>query len=156
MIETPFGDATEISTQVFLQQVLPPLRKDINIDTLLKEKDGSGRLKLPVVKNGRLWGYSTKGPSGLKGPKLATFTSLRKCASRVARAVPSGVAVSLDFKNNERSEWTLEKRAIDALPDAYFLLKSARRGLVDWTTIAIPGVYSKTSTKKIVKEVRCE
>ena len=153
MIATPFGDATEISTQVFLEQVLPPLHDSIHFDALLEEKDVSGRSRLPVTKNGRLWGFATTKPSELKGQKLAAFHSLPVCISKVIRAVTSDPTTSLGFRNNETSEWSLDKRTADALPDAYFLLKSRRRNLVDWTTIAIPGAYSKECTRRIAQEV---
>lgn len=121
MIATPFGDAAEVSTQVFLEQVLPPLRDSIHLDAFLEENDVCGKSKLPVTKNGRLWGFAARNPSGLKGPKRATFHSLPVCISKVIRAIPSDLGVSLDFQNSETSEWSLEKRTVDALPDAYFL-----------------------------------
>ena len=136
-----------------LDEVLPPLHPDIGLDALLWENSTAGCSKLPVAKNGRLWGYSTRMPSALKGRKLATFRSLLLCAGKLAGVVPKNLVASFNLKNNDKSKWSLDQRAVDALPDAYFL-DSRQANIVDWTTIAVPGVYSKENTRKLAREVR--
>ncbi|KAJ3533599.1 hypothetical protein NM688_g7260 [Phlebia brevispora] len=137
-VSTPFGVARELPYAEFMEELLPLLdpRIDFNTLTLNTQKR---RSNLPMTKNSHLWGYSTKKPS--------TKRSL-------------GIEPTLVFKNNDNAEWTLEKRDMDALPDAYLLLRSSSEEDVNWTSIAVPGAYSiwdtpDTFRENVVKITRC-
>lgn len=152
-MKTPLGDANEVPTRVFIDELLPPLHAEYKLDALFKDPSTCGKKALPVTKNGRLYGYSLKKPSVLKTRKAAAFKGLQICSGKLIRAIEIAQPC-VYLRNNEVSEWSLEKRSENALPDAYFLLQDQAYDRVDWTNIAIPGVYHKIKTDTTSKEVR--
>lgn len=141
--KTPFGKGTEVPISIFLDTLLPPLRSGIDLDTLVHHKSDKGRAKLPITKDGQLWGYSAKKPSEIKGPTGIAFKSLQTCAWRISKAV-IGVEQIHKFKNHQRVK-RRPKEEEDELPDAYLLLRSRDTGPIDWPSIAVPGAYEKSS-----------
>ncbi|KAJ3554316.1 hypothetical protein NM688_g3173 [Phlebia brevispora] len=152
---TPFGDAAVISVDAFVNKLLPPLHSHIPLDALFSGAKMSAN-SLPVTKRGYLHGYATKHkPSKI----TSAFKPLQMCAGKIAKAF-APLESTLVFKNNEDAQWLLRDRTEDSLPDAYFLSKSEGGGRVDWTTIAVPGVYNKIDTAtlsdhNVTKITRC-
>ncbi|KAJ3552127.1 hypothetical protein NM688_g4317 [Phlebia brevispora] len=152
---TPFGDAAVISVDAFVNKLLPPLHSHIPLDALFSDAKMSAN-SLPVTKRGYLHGYATKHkPSKI----TSAFKPLQMCARKIAKAF-APLESTLVFKNNEDAQWLLRDRTEDSLPDAYFLSKSGRDDRVDWTTIAVPGVYNKIDTAtlsdhNVTKITRC-
>ncbi|KAJ3552849.1 hypothetical protein NM688_g3933 [Phlebia brevispora] len=159
-LSTPFGKARQITTQHFLDKILPPIRADIDFQSLIKKMKRSrrdGRSRMLVTAVDRLWGYSIRTPSQIecKNSKEVAFESLRICAGRLANTV-KGLKQTLRFRNNEEALWDLDRRKKDSLPDAYLLEDPT----LEWAAIAVPGVYSKHDTKadaeaNVVKITRC-
>ncbi|KAF7795020.1 hypothetical protein EIP86_006164 [Pleurotus ostreatoroseus] len=152
-MNTPFGDATQISASAFIEGLLPPVHPKINVDDICDRVKVSNIFNAPVTKNGRLWGYSTKTPSVLKTRNAAAFKGLQISAGKLARAVGT-IGPALEFKNNDKAEWSLKNRFVDSLPDAYLLFggSSRHRASPEWTSIAVPGAYSKVRTKTSTKD----
>ena len=142
-ISTPLGKARTVSTDVFFSEILPPLHPGIEFDTFIDEN----LPKLPVTKNGRLAGYNAKTPSQVKGRRTSLFRSLALCARRISTAVQILEPTTI-FRNNNATVWDLDKREDASLPDAYLIDKAAAsNSLVDWTSIAVAGVYSRNRTQ---------
>lgn len=160
IIKTPHGDATEVGLQYFFDRVLPLPPYNIHVDTILAQYDVTGRTPLPPTKSGGLSDNVVNGLPLLEGHESVApvFESLPACARKLARALPHSWVASLDVEDNEDSEWSLENRAYDALPDAYFLDRTRYPNEpADWTNIVVPGVYSKEDTSEAAEEVcnRC-
>ncbi|KAJ3552850.1 hypothetical protein NM688_g3932 [Phlebia brevispora] len=166
-LETPFGKARQIALELFIEQVLPPLHPQIDLQSLMKKTKGVGRRRsplLPFTKAGRLWGFATKTPSQIecRNSKEVAFNSLRICAGRLGKIV-KGLKPTLEYRNNEEALWDLNKRKKDSLPDAYLLAISGPSSTSDgikWDAIGVPGVYNKHGTKadaesNILKITRC-
>ncbi|KAJ3555679.1 hypothetical protein NM688_g2445 [Phlebia brevispora] len=158
MVNTPFGRADEVPLSTFFEKLLPPLHMSIQLDELVSISKTSDRPKPPVTQNGRLWGYAVNRPSGVKGRRLLTFNGLLISIGKLVRAIGDLKPV-VQFKNNNKAQWSLKDRTAESLPDAYFLI-STPGGCIDWTTIAIPGAYSKIKTRRfsnenVIKITRC-
>lgn len=139
---TPFGRGTEVPISTFFDTILPTLRPDINLDVLI-HNCGGGRAKLPIARNGRLWGYSTKKPSEMKGSIGAVYKNLWRCACRVAKAV-GGLEQTFEFKiRRHQGGKRRPNDTEDNLPDAYLLLRSRDDGPAGWPSIAVSGAYNK-------------
>lgn len=143
--KTAFGKGTEVPISTFLNTLLPPLRPEIDLDALVHQKSDNGRAKLPVTKDGLLWGYSMKKPSEIKGSIGAAFKSLQTCVGRLSKAV-KGLEQRYEYKNRQRAK-RRPKEGEDELPDAYLVLRSRDNGPVDWLDIAVPGAYDKSAPK---------
>ena len=112
-IETPFGKARQLPTQIFLDAFAPPLRPGIDVEGLLNDSN-------LLANNGRLWGYDKKKPSEMEA-KYA-FTYLARCMSKLSGTFPDHEP-HVVFLNNEERQWTSEGKKEDALPDAYLVTK---------------------------------
>lgn len=142
--KTAFGKGTKVPISIFLNTLLPPLHPGIDLDALVHHKSNKGRSKLPITKDGQLWGYSVKRPSEVKGPISTAFKSLQTCAGRIAKAV-LGLEQRYEFKNRQRARRRTKEQEEDELPDAYLVLKPRGTSLIDWSSIAVSGTYNKSS-----------
>ena len=155
-LKTPFGRAIEVTTSFFLETLLPPLREDLDFQTFVEDMPTLKKLRL-ITKNGRLWGYDANPPSRHKGCKISPFCDLHSCATKLLKTVP-GIESTTVLLNGRTKEWDLEKRAEDALPDAYLVLrtegKAGKLMPVDWTSIAVSGAYYKSCSPVSSSAVR--
>ena len=97
-IETPFGKARQLPTQIFLDAFAPSLRRGIDVEGLLNNSN-------LVANNGRIWGYDKKKPSEMEA-KYA-FAYLARCMSKLSGTFPDHEPHVL-FLNNEERQWTSE------------------------------------------------
>ncbi|KAF7795043.1 hypothetical protein EIP86_006187 [Pleurotus ostreatoroseus] len=105
-----------VSIDEFIAEILPPIDPIVEFNTFLHENLD----KLPVTKNNRLWGYSTKNPSQVRGRRTSAYKSLALCTKKLSKVV-EGPVPSTVFRNNDASVWDLHKREDTALPDSYFI-----------------------------------
>ena len=151
--ETPYGHATRVSVDVFLENFLPTLSAGPD----LSARVGSLRRRRKlwpqlVTKSERLWGYSRKIPSDIG--VHASFTPLQRCFQKISTAFPGRNGVSFVFNNG--GPWESSERIEDALPDAWLAHDS--RSLIDsvgqWCSIAVSGVYQLKINKASFEDVR--
>ena len=140
-----------VSIDEFIAEILPPIDPIVEFNTFLHENLD----KLPVTKNNRLWGYSTKNPSQVRGRRTSAYKSFALCTKKLSKVV-EGPVPSTVFRNNDASVWDLQKREDTALPDSYFIdekISNVNSEVIDWNRIVVAGVYSKHATTRYHREV---
>lgn len=98
-------------------------------------------------------GYAEKTPSQ-RGRKVA-FEHLQRTAGRMSSAALfEHVGQNFKFVNNGASEWEMDERNYDALPDAYLVFSSPDDTSVDWRSIAVSGAYYNIDGATCIENVR--
>lgn len=169
-IPTPLGNAHQVSTKYFMDEILPKLpplppfppdppippfpKNSANVDELID----TGALIQAVTGQGKLWGYTKKTPAGIhrKDVKQA-FKWLQRGIHATVKAVLNGnpnPGTPLVFYNNKNGQSNIEQRTKDSLPDAFFLSHSAVVSSPAWSDIAVFGEYMINATPESTQQVR--
>ncbi|KAJ3543489.1 hypothetical protein NM688_g5850 [Phlebia brevispora] len=142
-IPTDIGPATLVSTQYFLEHILPPPHPDLDpekvLENLRKYKRGSRRA---ITKAGRWWGFA-EDPAKVRRPKTG-FLSFPAIVDAITRCSElEGGNSSLKLLHNDSHIKNSRKHAADTLSDAYMVIPSADRTKVTWADVAVIGEYGK-------------
>ena len=150
-LETPFGDAFVVPVEVFVDTILPPLPTNVQFDALVAEIEQlRGYLRRIVASNVPLGDYSPGTPSQLEAQ--SAFAPLEACADSVAGAIVDANQ-TFSFHIHKREDKPLPH---DDYPDAYMWSLEdppASQPPARWHSIAVPGVYEQTASRKTIKRV---
>ncbi|KAJ3559365.1 hypothetical protein NM688_g393 [Phlebia brevispora] len=146
-VNTPIGRAIRVPVEAFLDQILPPLRYNLNpADVLQRLREGTGRpLSHRAITCQDRWRGFSSDPAMSSRSVGSSFRRLKDVIEEIGKATRldnKGIEPSLRFFNNEEGVPTLQDRASDTLPDA-FLLCGTRRS---WPSLAVCGEYKKTDS----------
>ena len=156
LVDTPHGKAIQVPVDFFLTKILPPLPRDVALDTLIDNKLRDGSNTAPITMHGRLWGYTKKNPSGVHGrDERKVYAALQRDVHLFVKAVDSHKS-EVVFRNNPRAQPGFGRRVdvSQALPDAYFTLSSCASDAPRWSDIAVPGQYKRAHNAQTVQNVR--
>ena len=148
-IKTPVGDALEIPSSTFLEQLLPPLPSGVDVDAFARRIRRSKRLSAPVLtKSGHLWGYSKRSPSEME-PSRA-FWYLRLCIQRVSRKLRKPLTCIFEHNGDFSGSGS-----DDSFPDAYLrLARSEDNSALAWSSVVVSGEYQRMASVQVSKNVR--
>ena len=150
-IRTPFGLPTRVSTDTFVNTLLPPLPVGLDLEKFINSVKRFKRSdKQMVTRSGRLRGYDKTTPSQLTPDRA--FTHLHTCAKRPVKALPA-FKPRFTLVHHDKSG----SREDNELPDAYFCPTGETHTVSDihWTSIAVSAAYQQENTAANADEVRC-
>lgn len=153
VFKTPLGTAVEISTELFLQCLLPPLQHNLDpaiVDTRLRSIEEGGS---PIILQGR-WQSFAQDPAQMKCRAQLAFRHLPDIVAAIVKAarVDTGkFPSSITFENNPDCEMRYLNRSelASKLPDA-FLFKGGRPS---WDSLIVSGEHQKTDYDEDVVDV---
>lgn len=155
--ETPLGTATEISTDLFLHHVLPPLRHDLDptaVNIRLKNTaHTTSSSQKPITLQDRWRGFA-QNPAQMKCRAQLAFRHLPEIVAAIVKAGRVGTGQfpsSITFENNPDCEMRYLNRSelASKLPDA-FLFKGGRPS---WGNLIVSGEHKKTDYDEDVVDV---
>ncbi|KAI0946809.1 hypothetical protein AcW1_010386 [Taiwanofungus camphoratus] len=128
----------EISVQFFLDNILPPLRLEFDLDRVIQTlKDQND-----ILQSGR-WRSFPVNPAASWSNENVTFKPLEDMVRQIAMAGGlGGNGRLLDFENNPNHTPKSELRDSTSRPDGYLILRDKQDG-VHWTDIALCAEYKK-------------
>ena len=150
-IDTPVGRGFQVTTDNFLQCLLPPLPESTDLDALIDTRLRTGGSFAPITIHGRLRGYNKKNPSGIHSKdEMKAFAHLQRGFNEFAHATDRDQWLA--FCNNPAAVPNHAKRTEGTLPDAYFTLASVG-DKPEWKDIIVPGEYKRVDSAAAAQEV---
>ncbi|KAJ3524187.1 hypothetical protein NM688_g8604 [Phlebia brevispora] len=141
---TPQGPAYEVPIQLFLQYVLPPLPRGLEVAQIISELTSIGKkssLQKPITLKGRWRGFPVD-PSSSKDPDRMSFRNLPSVFHSILKAgstKANRLRACLQFQNNAACAPRPLDKSICTLPDAFWF----RGTQCSWSTIAVSGELRK-------------
>lgn len=144
VISTPMGDAIEVPTKYFLEQVLPPLYPSVDVDKVLAKLKRTGKKsQRAITKAGRWWGFP-KDPQLAGHCKRTSFANFPRIVDAIARCgAPKCTKPTVEIRHSCYHDCTAKERDDGSFPDAYMVLRGASKMDVKWWDIGIVGEYMK-------------
>lgn len=145
--KTELGYAHQVPVQYFLDQILPPLRPEINLDRVLRRlKYSRARGRRAITKGGRWWGFSSNPSTSTKCPG-ETYKRFVGVVNSIARA-GSSHAISPEFTLLHKKAYeNAEEVPGQDLPDAYVVPTGVDKNRLSWADVAVVGEYQKQSAE---------
>lgn len=148
-VKTPYGLATQIPVQTFLNTFLPPLHAQIDLDKIIKRETRGHKYKL-LTKEGRLWGFGRRRPSETGSNEI--YKQLQVVASKLGR-IHSKLRRRFMLCHGNLRNGGDDRSRFDNTPDGYFVPYSKTKGQVDWFTVAVSAVYSHVAGDYTTEDV---
>ena len=149
VLHTPVGDAVQVSTQWFLDHILPPPPVTVSAQSILQRwKSGHKKSssQKPITNQGRWKGFPHD-PSLSSASGSSTFKHLTDIVVAISKAVPATDSGRTRFLRINPSPVGMvssrSPRYKDSLPDAFFVSREAG-GELDWADVEVVGEYEKT------------
>ncbi|KAJ3557298.1 hypothetical protein NM688_g1546 [Phlebia brevispora] len=143
---TPHGMSFQVPIQSFLDYALPPLRRDLDPEKIIKKMVDTGMKSShrPITLQDR-WRGSPVDPAFGKGETSTVFGRMEDVISTTIQASrPSAKDVQVlpfVFRDNHAGVFSSLDRKTDMFPDAYWQLDTVTE--CSWSTIAVSGEYKK-------------
>ena len=149
VLHTPLGDTVQVSTQWFLDHILPPAPCEVSSQDVLRKwkntyKKSSSRK--PITNQGR-WNGFAQDPALSSASQRSTFKHLTDIVVAVSKAITTTES------EQTRRLWinsspvsmvsSRSPRFKDSLPDAFFV--SRADGEFDWPDVEVVGECEKTN-----------
>lgn len=146
---TPFGHATQLPVESFLQHVLPPLPDGVSPSKTLGHLVSPTEKSLAqrsITQKGRWRGFPTD-PAETKTTQRKLFRNIQNVFSAILQASGSSVA-PVSFLHNSPPSQTNATRNSKSFPDLCLA-----RGGNTWASMITFGELRKTSTQQDIHEV---
>ena len=157
------GIVSRVSLDYFLQNILPPLPKGLDIDEVMNTLKRSGvtnKSRRPFAKNGRWTGFAAKYPSDdserTKEQAFRGFPGVVDAICKAATRRMSGVDPLNKFvqKINDEPYIVEEPMPDDTLPDACIVPRGGSgHDAVTWDSVSAVGWYKQGDEKHVVSYI---
>ena len=147
ILQTPEGNAVPVSTQWFLDHVLPPLPSDVSAQRVLQKWKAAHKKsssQKPITNHGRWKGF-TKDPSLSSASPRSTFKHLCSIVDSITKATSTTTSERTRYLHINPAPVPMlmsDRRDNDSLPDAFFVSRDTE-GELDWSDVQVVGEYRK-------------